>query len=79
MKVYYVSDGLHYSEHFVTKAEAIRAAKEASKESGAETTVETLTLVKLDRNMIIQLLNGSGGHVEHSELIATFTEGTRNK
>lgn len=61
--------------YFATKRDAMREARRAAAEyapAGENVEVEEVTLVKLDKAAIVRLVNGEGGFVEDSRVIATL-------
>lgn len=76
MIVYSTYDGLDAPRYYATKKEAVDDAISTSKEhEDMDVDVQRLTLVKMDRFAILNMLNQQGGYVDAAKPIGTWRNG----
>ena len=79
MKVYCVSGDGEPPAYWGTVREALKDARDRSKASDTEVTVEHCTLVPFTKDVILRVLNQGGGYVESSVTVLTFKDGREVK
>lgn len=78
MTLYAVSGDSEPTTFFATQREALAAARDRSSKDDALTViVERCQTVPLTKDVIVRLVNGSGGFVDTSATVATFLAGRR--
>lgn len=58
--------------HYATLTEAVDEAQAMAGDDRIDVDVEEVTLVKMNRDAIVRLLNMTGGYVESSRIVASF-------